>query len=105
MAAALPYHEPSALTILILSSFLLVSNTLNFLLDKAIFCGLIGQMLVGIAWGVPGGNLLGPDVENAIVQFGYLGLILLVYEGENLTAMLNSYAKPLRVAFRPPSQQ
>lgn len=82
MATALSYAEPNAATILTLSSFLLASNILNFILDKAVFCGLIGQMLVGIAWGSPGGNLLGPDIENAIVRFGYLGLVLLVYEGK-----------------------
>ncbi len=82
MATALSYAEPNAVTILILSSFLLASNIINFMLDKAVFCGLLGQMLVGIAWGSPGGNLLGPDIENAVVRFGYLGLVLLVYEGK-----------------------
>lgn len=105
MAAALPYHESSALTLLILSSFILISNILNFILDKIIFCGLIGQMLVGVAWGVPGGNLLGPDVENAVVQFGYLGLILLVYEGEDSKSFSYGYTKLSQVAFRPPSLQ
>lgn len=81
MPAALEYHEPDVLTILSLSSFLLISNVSNFILDHAIYCGLLGQILVGVAWGTPGGKLLGPDIEHAVVQFGYLGLILLVYEG------------------------
>ena len=81
MAASLPYHEPSVLTILILSSFLLGTNIVNHLLDNAIYCGLIGQLFMGVAYGSPGGNLLGPEVEHTIVQLGYLGLLLIVYEG------------------------
>ncbi|KAF5673426.1 Na+ H+ antiporter [Fusarium heterosporum] len=49
--------------------------------NKLAYCGLIGQIALGIAWGTPGAKWLSDEVENAVVQFGYLGLILLVYEG------------------------
>lgn len=81
MAASLPYQQPGVITILVWSSFLLVLNAINFLLDRAIYCGLVGQILVGVAWGTPGGKLFGAEAEVAISQLGYLGLILLVYEG------------------------
>lgn len=81
MAAALVYVKPSVLTILKLSSLLLVSNILTSLLDNAVYCGLFDQILVGSARGTPSGKLLEVDIENAIVQFSYLGLILLVYKG------------------------
>ena len=81
MAAAVPYIEPHIVSVLISSSFLLLLNVVNFFLDHAIYCGLLGQILVGIAWGTPGAKLLAPEIENTIVQFGYIGLILLVYEG------------------------
>jgi NhaP-type Na+/H+ or K+/H+ antiporter len=81
-AAALPYHEPSIVTILILSSFLILSNVINYILDRLVFCGLIGQIAIGVAWGVPGANWLSTEVQDAIVQIGYLGLIVLVFEGE-----------------------
>ncbi|KAK3933739.1 sodium/hydrogen exchanger family protein [Diplogelasinospora grovesii] len=80
-AAALAYHEPSILTILIQSSFLILLNTLNWALDALLYCGLIGQIFIGIAYGTPGGRLLDLEVEHVVVQLGYLGLILLVFEG------------------------
>jgi Kef-type K+ transport system membrane component KefB len=80
-SAALPYHEPSIPQILILSSSLLFLNIINFIFDRFIYVGLLGQILLGITYGTPGARWLDPDVERVIVQLGYLGLILLVYEG------------------------
>ncbi|THX23105.1 Sodium/hydrogen exchanger [Aureobasidium pullulans] len=79
--AALPYHEPGIVTILIQSSFLLVLNGINWVLDNAIYCGLVGQILIGVAWGTPGANWLSEEVQDTVMQLGYLGLILIVYEG------------------------
>lgn len=83
VSASLPYHEPSILTILVQSSLLLLLNTINSLLDRALYCGLVGQVLVGVAWGTPGAQWLGSEVEGVVVQLGYLGLLLLVYEGQH----------------------
>lgn len=80
-AASLPYHEPDIITILVLTSFLLLLNTINAALDKVLYCGLLGQVLMGIAWGTPGAKWLTGSVQDTVVQIGYLGLILLVYEG------------------------
>ncbi|KAM3523677.1 hypothetical protein MY4038_008083, partial [Beauveria bassiana] len=85
--ASTPYHEPEILTILIQSSFLLLLNVVNFLLDKAVYCGLLGQVFIGVAWGTPGANWIGANAESAIVQLGYLGLLLLVYEGGLSTSL------------------
>ena len=41
---SLPYAEPSILSILILGSFLLLLNAVNYLLDGIIYCGLVGQV-------------------------------------------------------------
>ena len=78
--AALPYHEPEIITILILSSFFLLLNMINHFLDNVIYCGLLGQVMVGVAWGTPGAKWLDPEAEEFIIQVGYLGLILLVFE-------------------------
>lgn len=83
LLASLPYHEPDIVVILIQSAFLLLLNILNFILDKALYCGLLGQVFLGVAWGTPGAKWLGSDVESVIVQLGYLGLLLLVYEGSS----------------------
>lgn len=83
--ASLPYHEPGITTILIQSSFLAVLNVVNAILDNTVYCGLLGQIFVGVAWGTPGAKWLAESTEEAIVQLGYLGLILLVYEGPSAT--------------------
>ena len=79
--ASLPYDEPSAATLLVQSSLLLLLNIVNALLDRAIYCGLVGQILLGVAWGTPGAKWLDSRVEAAMVQLGYIGLVLLVYHG------------------------
>lgn len=80
--ASLPYHEPSIEQILIQTSFLLLLNVGNWALDRLIYCGLVGQILVGVAWGTPGAKLLSVASEDTFVQLGYLGLLLLVFEGK-----------------------
>lgn len=82
MEASLPYHEPSITIVAVLSGFLLLLNLINYGLDKLAHCGLIGHVVIGIAWGTPGAKWLSREVEGAVVQLGYLGLILLVFEGE-----------------------
>lgn len=81
MESSLAYHEPSILIIVILSGFLLLLNVVNHVLDKLIYCGLIGQVLLGIAAGTPGAAWLPREFEEAAMQLGYLGLLLIVYEG------------------------
>ncbi len=80
-SSALPYHEPGIVDILILSSFLLLLNVVNSIIDRYLFCGLIGQILIGIVWGVPGAAWLSMPLEETITQLGYFGLLLLVFEG------------------------
>jgi hypothetical protein len=79
--ASLSYHEPSIIPILVHTSFLLLLNVIATALDQVLYCGLLGQVLVGTAWSVPGAKLLADGVQAAVVQLGYLGLLLLVYEG------------------------
>ena len=43
-APSLPYHEPAILTILVQSSFLLVLNLVSLVLDRLVYCGLLGQV-------------------------------------------------------------
>lgn len=81
MHSSLAYHEPSITVISILSGFLLLLNIVNYGLDRIAYCGLIGQVALGIAWGTPGAKWLSHQVEDAVLQLGYLGLILIVYEG------------------------
>ena len=84
--AALPYREPDIVTILVQSSFLILLNVVDWVLNNVVYCGLVGQILVGIAWGIPGADWLSQDAQDTIMQFGYLGLILIVYEGKVVLA-------------------
>ena len=79
--AALSYHEPNIVTILISSAFLLLLNVINYALDRIVYCGLVGQILIGTAFGKPGANWLPLEAQHAVMQLGYLGLIFIVYEG------------------------
>ncbi|KAL2429636.1 hypothetical protein ABEF95_008373 [Exophiala dermatitidis] len=79
--AALPYEEPGIVTILIQASFILALNIVNKVLDNVFYCGLVGQVLVGMAWGTPGAKILSRQFEEVATQLGYLGLIVIVFEG------------------------
>jgi hypothetical protein len=91
MASFLPYHEPPIIQILTLTSLLLLLNVLNTIFDHLLFCGLLGQVFIGVAYGTPGAKLLNEELENLIVQLGYLGLVLLVYEGLYSAQMIKCY--------------
>ncbi|KAK1573414.1 sodium/hydrogen exchanger family protein [Colletotrichum navitas] len=80
-ASSLAYHEPAITTVIALSCFLLLLNSVNYGLDKLVYCGLVGQVFLGIAWGTPGAKWLSAEMEHSVVQLGYLGLILIVFEG------------------------
>lgn len=80
--AAFAYHEPSIETVLNYTGFLLSLNIVNTCLDKLLYCGLIGQLFIGVLWGTPGAQWFDQDIERVIQQIGYLGLILLIYEGK-----------------------
>lgn len=79
--SSLPYHEPTLPELLIPSTFLLALNIISSLLDRALACGLVGQVLIGTAWGIPGAAWLTPDFQRAASGLGYIGLVLVVYAG------------------------
>ncbi|KAJ5617543.1 hypothetical protein N7537_002657 [Penicillium hordei] len=79
--AAFAYHEPSTEIVLNYTGFLLSLNIVNTFLDKLLYCGLIGQLFIGVLWGTPGAQWFDQEIERVIQQIGYLGLILLIYEG------------------------
>ncbi|KAI9369859.1 Sodium/hydrogen exchanger family-domain-containing protein [Aspergillus egyptiacus] len=100
--SAFPYHEPAISTILNQTGMLLMLNLVNVGLDKLLYCGLIGQLFIGILWGTPGAGWLDRGMETVIQQLGYLGLIMLVYEGGLSTSLSSLRANmylSLAVAF------
>ncbi|KAJ5373747.1 Cation/H+ exchanger [Penicillium concentricum] len=79
--SAFAYHEPSIKTVLNYTGFLLTLNIANTCLDRLLYCGLIGQLFIGVLWGTPGAQWFDQETERVVQQIGYLGLILLIYEG------------------------
>ena len=80
----LSYEEPGVRTILVQVTFLLLLNTVNPVVDRLLYHGLVGQVLIGITWGAPGAQWLFLDSQHAVGSFGYIGLILIVFEGNYL---------------------
>lgn len=78
---SLPYHEPPNTTLITQAAFLLLLNLIGTIVDHLLYCGLLGQILLGIAFGTPGGQFLDVATQNVIMQLGYIGLILFIYEG------------------------
>jgi Kef-type K+ transport system membrane component KefB len=79
----LPYEEPGITVLLSLSSFLLLLNGVRYVLDRLLYCGIIGEILIGVIWGLPVGGTawLSQGTQETIQAFGYVGLISLVFEG------------------------
>jgi Kef-type K+ transport system membrane component KefB len=79
----LPYEEPEITVILSLTSFLLLLNGTRCILDHFLYCGIIGEILIGVIWGLPVGGTawLTEGMQETIQALGYLGLIGLVFEG------------------------
>jgi Kef-type K+ transport system membrane component KefB len=81
MWSSFAYHEPSSTQIVILLSFLLFLNLAGAFAQRFLSAGLLGQILVGIIYGTPLAGILEQSWEEAIVAVGYVGLLLVVFEG------------------------
>jgi Kef-type K+ transport system membrane component KefB len=79
----LPYEEPGITVIISLTSFLLLLNGTRYILDRLLYCGIIGEILLGVIWGLPVGGTawLTQGMQETIQVLGYLGLLGLVFEG------------------------
>ncbi|KIJ54329.1 hypothetical protein M422DRAFT_221900 [Sphaerobolus stellatus SS14] len=98
MPAARPYVEPAIATILVLGGFLVLLNIINVILDILLYCGLIGQILIGLLFGTPGIKVLGDYLEEVVTDLGYIGLILSVYEG-GLSTSVDGLVRSALVSF------
>ena len=90
---SLSYDSPSLPTTLSLASFLILLNLFRYTLDSLLSCGLLGEIFIGILYGLPLGGTawLSLSFQEAVQSLGYLGLIALVFEGG-----LNTSASDLR---------
>lgn len=58
--------------------FLALSYAISSTLLRA---GIIGQIIVGIIYGLPLSSILQVDWQETFLVLGYLGLVLIVFEG------------------------
>ncbi|KAJ9482566.1 hypothetical protein VN97_g10862 [Penicillium thymicola] len=77
----LPYHEPGTVDILIIVSFFFFLSLARWVSAKVIQAGIIGQIAVGIIYGVPLANILEHNWQETFITLGYVGLILIIFEG------------------------
>ena len=78
---AFAYAEPTIVSLLILSSFIYFLNVARALAHRLFYAGLIGEILIGIIYAAPLSNILKPEWAQTILDLGYLGLLLIVFEG------------------------
>lgn len=74
------YHEPGAVDLLVLGSFLYLLNLARWISDRLVYAGLLGELAVGIIYGPPVANILPHDWLQFILVLGYLGLVIIVFE-------------------------
>ncbi|KAA8642011.1 hypothetical protein EYZ11_003966 [Aspergillus tanneri] len=77
----LSYHEPGIVEILVIISFFFFLSLAEWLSAKVIRAGIIGQIAVGIIYGVPIANILQKKWQETFLALGYVGLILIIFEG------------------------
>ena len=75
------YEPPSVVETLILSSYVYVLNAVGALLETGIHADLVGYIVVGMAYGPPLANILPVAWLQCFTSVGYVGLILLVFQG------------------------
>lgn len=80
-AGFIQYQEPDILSLLVLISFLFFLSSLGWVFNRIIRAGLIGQILVGVLYGTPVGNILDTEWQETFMILGYIGLILIIFEG------------------------
>ncbi|KAI1533491.1 KefB Kef-type K+ transport systems membrane component [Pyrenophora tritici-repentis] len=80
-APFLQYHEPEIVDILILVSFFTFLWISEYVSAKLLRAGIIGPVVVGIIYGEPLANLLHRDWAETFLYLGYIGLVLIIFEG------------------------
>lgn len=83
MWSSFTYEEPSISSILVVSTYLLLLNIVGLAAQRLLSAGLLGQILIGVIYGTPLAGWLQDDWQAALIVLGYVGLLLLVFEGEH----------------------
>ena len=84
----LQYEEPNIVEIFIIISFFTFLSIAEWGSAKIIRAGIIGQIAIGIIYGQPLANILEHIWQETFLYLGYIGLILIIFEG-GLTTRLD----------------
>ncbi|KAI0772547.1 hypothetical protein BD413DRAFT_603990 [Trametes elegans] len=93
MPTVRPYEEPSLVNLLVFSSLLYLLNVARVLADYLFHGGIVAEIALGVIYGSPLAQLLPSDWEVTLTVLGYIGLILVVFEGglsSNLPTLLSN---------------
>ncbi|KAK0261075.1 hypothetical protein LTS09_004338 [Friedmanniomyces endolithicus] len=71
----------TVIDLLILISFFALLWLSQYLAAKVIRAGILGPIIAGIIYGAPLANILPTEWQNTFLALGYIGLILLIFEG------------------------
>ena len=82
MQPNLEYAPPKFIHLLTLGSLIYFLNVGGWVFDNVLHAGLIAQILLGMIYGPPLGGVIPLTWLDALVALGYLGLVLIVFEGE-----------------------
>jgi hypothetical protein len=74
-------------SLLCLISFFFFLSFAEWFSAKIFKAGLIGQIIVGLIYGLPVGNIMPVEWQETFVELGYIGLILIIFEGELLPCL------------------
>jgi NhaP-type Na+/H+ or K+/H+ antiporter len=74
-------NRSSVVEILIIVSFFFFLSLAEWVSAKVIRAGIIGQIAVGIIFGAPLANILEHKWQETFMVLGYVGLILIIFEG------------------------
>ncbi|GAA5845046.1 hypothetical protein JCM11251_007455 [Rhodosporidiobolus azoricus] len=90
------YHEPGFRQLAVLVSFFYLVQLFRGVANKLLGAGLLGEIAVGVIYG-PCAKLLDQETERVFVAVGYIGLVLIVFEG-GLTLNARSFLSQLPIA-------
>jgi hypothetical protein len=65
----------------VIISFFLFLSLAEWLSARIIRAGIIGQIAVGIIYGKPLADILELEWQHTFIALGYVGLILIIFEG------------------------
>lgn len=101
MATFIQFQLPSTRDVIILCAFLFLLQAARIISQRILKVGSLGQVFIGALFGAPLANLIPMRLQLTCVDIGYIGLILLVFEGAlatNLNLLVHHLALSIVLA-------